>query len=274
MTVDRLQVGYRSQPIDLERAIAGADAAVVAGGDGTVLSVAPACVSTGVPLYHLPTGNENLFAREFGMDTNPARLVWALQRGRVARCDVGRCSWNGASAASSPRLSSPFLLMASIGPDAGVVHRLHATRTKAVGHRAYVQPILDELASPAVSRVKVWCDGATEPVIDGRGMLVVANCRQYALRVDPSPRANPCDGLLDACFIPAETAVDALAALVRLRLRRGCPDLVRARAQRMAVEIEPVSRLQLDGEAIATGGAGTQLLLSLDPGFLAVLDVR
>lgn len=260
--------------MDLEAAIIGADATVVAGGDGTVLSVAPACAAAAVPIYHLPAGNENLFAREFGMDANPARLARALQRGRTTTCDVGRCGWSGAGHASSPLPSRPFLLMASVGPDAGVVHRLHACRTRAVGHRAYAMPIVEELAGPAVSRVRVWCEGDPRPEIDGRGMLVVANCRQYALRIDPCPEANPGDGLLDACFIPAETAVDALAALVRLRLRCGGGDIVRARAARMAVAIEPSARLQLDGEAAAIGGTAARLEFSIDRVPLLVIDVR
>ncbi len=246
---------------------------MVAGGDGTVLSVASTCAAMAVPIYHLPAGNENLFAREFGMDTNPNRLLRAILRGRTVSCDVGRCEWNGAGGALLPRQSLPFLLMASVGPDAGVVHRLHACRTKAVGHRAYAGPIVGELASPAISHVRVWREGDTEPVIDGRGMLVVANCRQYALRIDPCPEADPCDGLLDACFIPAETAVEALAALVRLRLRSGAT-VVRARAARLAVEVEPHARLQLDGEAAAADGIGTRLNLTVSPERLLVLDVR
>lgn len=274
VTVDRLNVGPGLPPVDVPGVITGADAVAVAGGDGTVLSVAPACMETGVPVYHLPAGNENLFSREFGMNRDPERLLWALNRQRVARCDVGECAWLSADGRSigTPSL---FLMMASIGPDASVVHRLHASRKKAVGHSAYIVPIRDELASPALSRMRVWCDG--RPAIDGRGMLVVANCRQYAFKMNPCPDADTLDGRLDVAFIPADTSIDALAGLMRMRLHCPGADVVRAQGARVRIEMDPEARVQVDGEAVegsADPDKWRTLELSVTQGFLPVLDAR
>lgn len=244
-TVSRFHVGPGLPPVDMAAAITGMSAAIAAGGDGTVRSLAPACISTGVPIYHLPSGNENLFAREFGMGRDPATLVAALRRGRVTRCDVG--SYSHREGGGTP--DGIFLLMASIGPDASVCHRLHVTRTRAVGHRAYLGPIAAEFQDPALSRLRIWSDGGGQPVAEGRGMVVVANCRQYGMRIDPCRRASMTDGLFDVAFIPADTAVDALVALARLRVRMPSPDIVRTTGSRIRIEIGAGARFQIDGEA-------------------------
>ncbi|MFM7134381.1 MAG: diacylglycerol/lipid kinase family protein, partial [Planctomycetota bacterium] len=47
--------------------LSGAEALVVVGGDGAVRLSASEAARAGVPLWHAPTGTENLFARAFGM---------------------------------------------------------------------------------------------------------------------------------------------------------------------------------------------------------------
>jgi diacylglycerol kinase family enzyme len=274
MAVDRLDVGPGLAPLDLVGAITGADAVAVAGGDGTVLSVAKACVATGVPIYHLPAGNENLFSREFGSSRDPARLLLALRRRKLAHCDVGTCAWLNAGG-DQRNTPFPFLLMASIGPDASVVHRLHSSRKEAVGHYAYIRPICDELAAPALSRVRVWCDGRL--AVSGRGMVVVANCKHYALGMNPCADADPQDGLLDVAFIPADTSIDAIAGLLRLRVRCPGADMVRDRGARVRLEMESGARVQVDGEAVegvSDGDGWRTMELSATRGILPVLDAR
>ena len=289
--VTRYNVGPGLPPVDTAAALAGATVAVAAGGDGTVRSLAPACIATRTPIYHLPSGNENLFAREFGMDRNPATLVRALRRARVTMCDVGTYTRESAATdetrAGSDTLDDRalFLLMASIGPDAGVCHRLHATRAKGSGgsdHRAYLSPIYHEFQAPSITRLRISCDGNLEPAAAGRGMVVIANCRQYGLRIDPCPLASNTDGLLDAAFIPADTAVDAVAALARLRFRCPTPDIVRLRARRIRVEFEgatthPSPLHQVDGEADVLDHADMPkqaIEYAVKDGVLPVLDAR
>ncbi|QKK09344.1 MAG: hypothetical protein HND58_15050 [Planctomycetota bacterium] len=57
---------------------------VAVGGDGTVYHALPQLLRSKTPVYHAPAGNENLFAREFGMTANPATLLGALKRGPSA----------------------------------------------------------------------------------------------------------------------------------------------------------------------------------------------
>jgi diacylglycerol kinase (ATP) len=275
-TVSRFDVGPGLPPIDLAAAVAGATVAVAAGGDGTVRSLAPACIGADVPIYHLPSGNENLFAREFGMDRDPETLVRALRRYRVTSCDVGTCKHEQGGEAAD----NLFLLMASIGPDAGVCHRLDATRTRGIGHRAYFGPIYAEFQEPAITRLRIWCDGQGgegAAVAEGRGMVVVANCRQYGMRIDPCHRASTTDGLFDVAFIPADTAVDAFVALARLRFRMPAPDIVRATGSRVRIDMGAGAKVQLDGEAEGLGRPSPPhqvVEFSMRHRVLPVLDAR
>src|SRR5262245_65799244 len=64
----------------LDGLLAGVQLLVVSGGDGAVRLAAGSAHRTGVPLYQIPRGTENLFAREFGMDRRPTTLLRALER--------------------------------------------------------------------------------------------------------------------------------------------------------------------------------------------------
>ncbi len=253
---------------------------VAAGGDGTVhhaagaiLSAARAGEAEPPPLYHLPWGNENLFAREFGMDRRVRTLAGALARRTIARVDVARIR-PGSHAGGAGRL---FVIMAGFGPDASVIHRLDAMRGRAVGHLAYLRPMLAELRSPTFPRVRVSIDG--RPVVDGRqGMLVIANSRQYAVRLDPARRASVTDGLLDVVFMPCRSVARAIrwAYLCRFRAQFGERSLVYERGREIVVERcdgKPDLPCQIDGESVRVGEAGATnaFTVSVEPGVLPVL---
>jgi diacylglycerol kinase family enzyme len=159
----------------------------------------------------VPCGNENLFAREFGMKCDAEVLRRAIGGARTKRIDVGLVEERGNGAAQ------PYLLMCGVGPDAGVIERLTALRTKAIGHLAYVEPVTREVLSPRLPRLVIDVDG--KRVIDEkRGMLIVANSRQYGFRLDPADRASMTDGLLDVVFLPCGTSLGALWWCMKLRV--------------------------------------------------------
>jgi diacylglycerol kinase family enzyme len=260
-------VGPGAGTAELLRALAGADAAFVAGGDGTVHHLAPVLMQSGTPVYHLPAGNENLFAREFGMSAQAAAAVGALSVGRHARMDTGEYSLEGRT--------GHFLLMAGFGPDASVIHRLAAARTRAIGHRAYVVPVLKEVARPRFPRLTVRADG-DEIVRAEPGMLIVANSRHYGLRIDPAHRASVLDGLLDVVFLPCASPARAVWWLLRSRLRRHerGPGLVYRRAAAVTVEASEPAPFQVDGECPHGEHAGLlrgPISIRVRPGSLSVL---
>ncbi len=254
----RLAVGEH-EPLDAQR-LATADALVVVGGDGTVHHAADAAIAAGTPIYHAACGNENLFAREFGMRRGPEHVTRAVEGGRTTRVDLARCN------------AQTFLIMCSLGPDAGIIQTLDASRTRASGHMAYARPVLDEILRPTIPRLSIEVDGTS--VVEGRrGMVVVANSRQYALRIDPAPRAVMDDGRFDVVFMPCATSARAalwmLAARARVHTR--LPGVIQTIGERVSIGAEAASPVhQLDGE-LGESGPSDRLELSVEPRVLPVL---
>lgn len=276
-TTELHEVGPAAVKTDLDTALHAADATVVIGGDGTVHALAPLAAKHQTPVYHFPTGTENLFAREFGMSRRPADLDRAILTftrrppgAPLPAIDLPRCN------------KRPFLLMASLGSDANVVHRLAHNRTGRINHLSYIPHIANEIASPALPRYTIHADG--KPVVTNkRGWAVIANARQYALRVDPAPDADPTDGLLDLVFCPAYTTASMVGWFLRARLRNHLrsPSVVTARAATITVESERPAHYQLDGEAPlhsagdrTLGPASTPITIDIAPERLPVLTTR
>ena len=201
--------------------LADCDLLLVFGGDGTVLLVLDAVLDAGVPIFHVPEGTENLFARGFGMSANPERVAAAVSRFKQVKMDVGKA--NG----------QRFLLMASLGFDAEVVHDLAARRRGPISHLSYVGPMLRQFFKWKPPRLSVVIDGQdllAESIADcggqengqtneqgsplsvtgRRGFVIVANSRCYALGLNPAPSASMIDGQLDVIFVPVKRSWSVL----------------------------------------------------------------
>lgn len=219
---------------------------VIIGGDGTLHHALPALLRTPRPIYHAAMGTENLFAREWGHRPDVQQVCDALSRGRVRTIDVPTLT----IARIGARV--PFAIMASIGPDASIIHRLSGRRAGPIRHLSYLRPIVRELVSPRVPTVTVEVDGCR--IVDARpGMVVIANLRQYALRLDPLPDAQGDDGLLDVVFLPGRSLPSIALSLAAWRLG-GRTEAIGGRGRSIGVETESTMALQADGEAV--GGAG------------------
>jgi diacylglycerol kinase (ATP) len=233
-----LAAGRDLDPATFRHALAQADLLVIAGGDGTLHHALPAIIETGARFYHFPLGTENLFTREFGMDQRPETLLRAIERGRVRACDAGVCD------------QQPFSLMVGVGFDAGVVQRLAAGRSGGTTRGEYIRHAVQELLHPRVPYLTVRVDGRV--VVDcTRGMLVVANSRQYAARLDPARQADMSDGLLDVVFYPHETAAELAGWLLSTAAgsHLDVDGLVTSRGTHIRVEMGEPSPYQIDGEA-------------------------
>ena len=237
-----------------------AGALLVAGGDGAVQSAAAAAIRTRTPLYQLPYGTENLFAREFGMDRQPTTLLRALRRREVR--------WVDAADVNGRR----FLLMASVGYDAEVVSDLTARRRRSISHWTYLGPMLRQLLLWRPPRLSIAVDGRTLDLRTGRGQVIVANCRQYMWRLDPARRADMSDGLLDVVYMPTRTAADVVAWSIRCS--RGThlahPSLVYETGRSVRIACDPPRRIQIDGDPIV-GGETAEFRVTVEPGVLPVL---
>ena len=233
----------RLDPLDewLTPHLESLDLLVVLGGDGAVGMLARAVLETGVPIFHYPTGTENLFSREYGMQADPVHLLNAIEEGTVVETDVAEID------------GTLMLLCASVGFDAEVVHDLASRRTGSISHLSYVMPLLRTLWRwrRLRSRVSIAVDDGTfsEPL---PGVLVIANSRQYALRLDPAPEASTTDGALDVVFLPAANAFQLFLWGIRCRLgsHLAHPETFFARGSGITVRCDPPARLQVDGDAI------------------------
>lgn len=220
--------------------LAASGALLICGGDGTLNRTLPLALSTGVPVYHVPLGTENLFARHFDMSSDPARIREALARGMIESVDTATC--NGV----------PFAIMCSAGPDADVIHRLSATRTGGISHLHYVKPIVAEALGGSVAPISLEVDGNVL-VENRKGMVVVANGEHYGFRANPCIDASMHDGVLDVAFFPSPFPLAAGAWLLASRLGAAAilPGRLKARGTHVVVVSESASfRVQMDGEAM------------------------
>ncbi len=228
----------RREPAEswLGPALADAECVVVAGGDGAVRLVAPFASELGVPLWHAPCGTENLFARAFGMRADADRLHAALSARRTRSIDLANAG------------SEPFAIMAGIGFDADVVHALAARRTGGISHVSYAAPIAACLARWRPPGVAWTIDGEREEL--GRGMVVVGNLPDYGGKLNPAAAAVPDDGLLDAVFLPADSAwsLSAWVPLLWTGLHRSHPSLRERRGREISIELSEPALVQVDGD--------------------------
>jgi diacylglycerol kinase family enzyme len=258
-------VATRREPDDdwLAQRLADVSLLVVVGGDGTVRAAAGAAIRTRTPLYHVPFGTANLFAREFGMDRHIRTLYRAIDHFTVRWVDTGVADGEG------------FVLMASVGYDAEVVHDLAAHRGRSISYLSYAGPLLRQL--------RRWQPATMSLVIDGRsaggpptpGTVVVANARGYAFGLNPARNADMADGLLDVVFFPTASRWQLLTWLVKLRLGGPLEDpaMVVGRGATVQIECDRPQRLQLDGDAPVDLTARTLFSLSVRPRVLPILEI-
>lgn len=198
--IDRVPTQRDDPATWFEPHLGEADALVVVGGDGAVRLAAGPAARRETPLYFVPSGTENLFAREFGTDHCLAKLVTAFERFETT--DIDLATANGAI----------FVLMASIGYDAEVVHDLAARRGRSISHLTYLRPMIRQLLRWSPTALTIHVDG-TQIVADEPGFVVVGNSRQYATHLNPAWRADMTDGELDVVFHPMSGVLSLLQTL-------------------------------------------------------------
>jgi diacylglycerol kinase (ATP) len=233
----------------LDRELAGVDLLLVIGGDGAVrLACGPASRNR-TPIYQVPGGTENLFAREFGQSALWEDLHAAIEQFEVRWVDLGTA--NG----------ELFTLMASVGYDAEVVYDVAAGRGRAITQLTYLRPMLRQLLRFAPVPMTISIDGET--VVGGQsGMVIVANSRHYAFRLNPAWQASMSDGRFDVLFFPAKRAAAMVGWVLRCRYKRHIhhPRLVYQCGRSVLIECASPQRYQLDGDPPFAGGGPVQRL--------------
>lgn len=188
-TVDDLGDDVTRQALD-----EGADAVLVAGGDGTVRAVAEAMSGSGVPLAIVPSGTGNLLARNLKLPlTEPEAMVGAVFDGDTLEMDVG---WTKLGRPDGTTAEHAFVVMGGIGLDAAMIANTNPQLKKTVGWVAYVDGAARSLPSAKPFRVVYELPGHRLHSSRVQSVLF-ANCGKLPAGLDLIPEASIADGALD-----------------------------------------------------------------------------
>lgn len=215
----------------------GYKALVVAGGDGTVRTVADAMAGSSLPILIIPTGTENLLAGELGLDGSMATNIAAIEHGNIRRLDLA--SANG----------QHFIAVAGMGFDGEVIRRLNKFRSGHITHMDYLWPITRTFWEYNFPTIRVEADG--ELLCDEPGLVFVGNISRYAVQLQIFYDADCSDGLMDVtiykCSKRRELILHSLSTILRCSHRN--PRVVRRKCRQ--IHISSPDRgvpVQLDGD--------------------------
>ena len=207
---------------------------VAAGGDGTVgdvLNRYPGC-----PLTILPLGTENLLARYLGIPGCGRSVGEIIAAGHVRTVDLATIG------------ERRFSLMASVGFDAEVVHRLDAIRTGHVRRASYLKPIWDSLRSYQYPDLRIRLDD--DPQTYTAKLTMVVNINAYALGIQPAKSARDNDGLLRVLLFERGSTFQMLRYFYKVMRGKheSLADIRTLRASRIHVESDVAVPVQIDGD--------------------------
>ena len=177
---------------------AGADAVLVAGGDGTVRAVAEALTGTGVPLTIVPSGTGNLLARNLQLPLSPPdAMVTATFSGDHETIDVGMAELRRADGS---RHEHAFVVMGGMGMDAAMIANTNSDLKKRLGWIAYVDGAARSLWTAKPFRILYEVSGQRMRTSRVQSVLF-ANCGSLPAGLTLIPEASVADGQLDVAVI-------------------------------------------------------------------------
>ncbi len=244
---------------------------VVAGGDGSIGAVVNELGEAGalpgprasgdsagrVAFATLPIGNENLFAKHYGFTGDAQAMAQAIEAGRTRRVDLGRVTHLDQEGPVAGRL---FTLMAGVGFDAEVVHRMDRWRSARKGGLRRVRRVsyLPRIVSASVGyrypTLSVEVDGQA---VSGTHLFIF-NLPEYGGGLGLAPQGCCADnGLLDWVLFDRPGVAPllgyGLSVLRGRHLARG--DVQHGRAKRIEVRCDTAAPIQVDGDPSGTAPA-------------------
>ena len=210
-------------------------AVVAAGGDGTIGLLANRLPES-TPFAILPQGTENLLAKHLEIPFDPAESAEMIEQAIFVKMDAGRA--NG----------TLFLVMASCGFDAEVVHQVHKARKGHITHWTYAKPIIDSIRKYKYPTLSIFCDDLKKPI--KAKWSFVFNAPRYAMGLPIADQADALDGKLDLCAFRGGNLANGLMYLagILLRRHRRWKDTRIAVASRIRIESNESVPYQIDGD--------------------------
>src|SRR5439155_7087077 len=163
-------------------------------------------------------------------------LADAIDAGRVRRFDLACTN------------SRRFCLMASVGLDAEVVHRVHRRRRGHINRFSYALPLVQALRCYRFPAIDADIEETGERLCGAT--VLVFNFPEYALGLPIAADGSAEDGLLDLCVfkkagVPA--LLRYLAAVVARKLH-ALPDFQHRRVRSVRLSSNEPAPLQTDGD--------------------------
>ncbi|MBZ5647725.1 MAG: hypothetical protein LAN37_10935 [Acidobacteriia bacterium] len=200
--------GVRLEPLSPGNPLAGADAALVFGGDGTVHDHLPEFIVNQVPVLPVPLGSGNDFHRAVGFaDVAAALSAWkrfCSGESSTRRIDLGMISRIVPGAET--RFVSYFCCVAGVGLDSEANRRANAMARWLRANGGYVAAVVGAVAAFRPQRIRIEAEGqpgATVPHVLSEPAMFVAfgNAQSYGGGMRITPQARLDDGRLDVCFV-------------------------------------------------------------------------
>jgi YegS/Rv2252/BmrU family lipid kinase len=183
----------------------GFSAVAATGGDGTVnevLNGLPIDASPGAPtLAMIPSGTANVLAKELRLPRKTSELAQLLREGKESPWDLGVERGSGRR----------FLLFASAGYDAHVVHLFHAARTGPIRMWQYAWWGFKSLLTYDVPRIAVELDG--RKVADDAAWVLVSQVASYGGPLVFTGDARPGRGVFEVMIQRGRSRWDVVKIL-------------------------------------------------------------
>ncbi len=190
----------------------GIELVIVAGGDGTVRTVASALAGSGVSLGVVPSGTGNLLARNLGMDLGLEASVRRAFHGVDKRIDLCHARLTRPDG-SNERLG--FVVMAGFGLDTGMIEYTDERWKRRLGPLAYGQGIVRSLTRGADATVTYTVDGMRTADTTLHTMIL-GNCGYLIGDFPLFPAALPDDGVIDLVAMSPRSFVGWVGIFNRL----------------------------------------------------------
>lgn len=184
--------------------MAGVEAIIAAGGDGTVIGAIPLALQRGVPLGIVPLGTFNDLARTLDVPLNIEQACAVVLQGRTRAIDVGRV--NGCH----------FVNEASVGVTTRIARRQTSEVKQRFGALGVISTALQTLREVRPFFAEISYDGTSERCRTVQ--ITVANNARFGGIIERADAAID-DGWLDLYSVEPRNWLDAFA-LVRKIIAR------------------------------------------------------
>jgi len=234
-----------------------ADIIILVGGDGTIHRHLPHLLRLQLPVFVVPRGSGNDFARALGL-RGRKHVLAAWQKfisgaGNVRSIDIGVIKAGGRNGTLSEHL---FATVAGVGIDGEVARRANRLPRWLRGNGGYLFTLLPTIFQFAPFPMKITFDGKTglssesgyRPTI----LAAFANVPAYGGGMEIAPEAQLNDGQLDVCVIRDIDKFKLFCVFPTVYFGRhlGLTEVEYSRAQHVRVETEHPLDVYADGEYV------------------------